>query len=181
VRKIFKEVVSVVMTRRLGALAGVVLFAALLSSCGLMKGESGAEAKSEGVDPIYKFASGLALKGYDPVAYFNDGRAEMGSSEFGYEWRGATWYFVNENNRDLFMHDPEAFAPQYGGYCSWAVSHGYTAKGDPEAWKIVDGKLYVNYNKDVQEKWSQDISGCIKKGDENWPQFLIRKPEHKGD
>jgi YHS domain-containing protein len=161
----------------LAALAGASAFASACSPGELAAGKTA----PAGVDPVCRFPGGLALKGFDPVAYFNDGNAVQGSIEIAYDWKGATWHFASENNRDLFMRSPEMYAPQYGGYCSWAVSHGYTAKGDPEAWKIVDGKLYLNYNKDVREMWSQDIGGNIKKGDENWPQFLVTKPEHKGD
>ena len=89
--------------------------------------------------------------------------------------------FSSAANRDSFAGDPEKYAPQYGGYCAWAVGHGYTAKGDPEAWKIVEGKLYLNYNKDVKAKWEQDVPGYISKGHENWPKFLKEKPEHKGE
>jgi YHS domain-containing protein len=134
-----------------------------------------------GVDPIYKYSGGLALKGYDPVAYFNDGKAVEGSDQFAEEWNGAKWRFASAENRDAFASDPEKYAPQFGGYCAWAVSHGYTAKGDPNAWKVVDGKLYLNYNQDVKAKWEQDVPGYISKGDENWPRFLKEKPEHKGE
>jgi hypothetical protein len=83
----------------------------------------------------------------------------------------ATWYFASAGNRDLFAADPDKYAPQYGGYCAWAVSQGYTAKIDPEAWKIVDGRLYLNYSKDVQAQWSEDIPGNIAQGDANWPKI----------
>ena len=89
---------------------------------------------------------GVAIDGTDPVAYFTDGRPAQGSSDFEHEWMGATWRFVSAAHRDLFAADPAKYAPQYGGYCAWAVSQGYTAKIDPAAWKIVDGKLYLNYS-----------------------------------
>jgi hypothetical protein len=82
---------------------------------------------------------------------------------------GATWRFASAEHRDRFAVDPERYAPQYGGYCAWAVSQGYTAKIDPAAWKIVDDKLYLNYSKDVQSQWSSDIPGNIAKADANWP------------
>jgi YHS domain-containing protein len=115
--------------------------------------------------------TGTAIDGYDPVAYFNEGRPVEGKSEFAHGWMGATWYFASADNRDLFAADPDQYAPQYGGYCAWAVSQGYTAKIDPEAWKIVDDKLYLNYSKEVQAQWSQDIPGNIAKGDANWPKI----------
>ena len=115
------------------------------------------------------FLGGVAIEGTDPVAYFDQGRPVEGSSDFEHEWMGATWRFVSAENRDRFAADPEKYAPQYGGYCAWAVSQGYTAKIDPEAWSIVDDKLYLNYSKDVQKQWSADVPGNITKGDANWP------------
>jgi YHS domain-containing protein len=125
-------------------------------------------AAADGVVNASAF-TGTAIEGYDPVAYFTEGRPVEGASAFAHEWMGATWYFVSAENRDRFAADPEPYAPQYGGYCAWAVAHGYTAKIDPEAWKIVDGKLYLNYSKDVQADWVEDIPGNIAKGDVNWP------------
>ena len=166
---------SVLMIAAIGSIA-------LLSACAARIAEkTNADAGTEGVEPIYKFAGAVALNGYDPVAYFDEGKATAGSDQFVHEWNGAKWQFASAADRDAFASQPEKYAPQYGGYCAWAVSHGYTAKGDPEAWKIVDGKLYVNYNKDVKARWEQDVPGFISKGNENWPRFLKEKPEHKGE
>jgi YHS domain-containing protein len=143
--------------------------------------KDGSATSERGIEPVYKFSGALALKGYDAVSYFNTGSAVVGSEQYAHEWNGANWHFASAVNRDLFASEPHKYAPQYGGYCAWAVGHGYTAKGDPEAWKIVDGKLYLNYNKSVQEKWMQDIPNYVAKGDENWQQFLKEKPEHKGE
>jgi hypothetical protein len=133
-----------------------------------------------GVEPVNHDATRLALRGYDAVAYFREGRAAEGSAEFTHEWNGARWLFKSAENRDAFARAPVAFAPQYGGYCSYAVSRGYTADGDPHAWKVVGGKLYLNYNVDVRGLWEQDVTGNIQRGDANWPRFLRHKPEHKG-
>ena len=115
-----------------------------------------------------------AIKGYDVVAYFTEGKAVKGTKQFTYEWKGATWFFASAENLAAFMDKPEQYAPQYGGYCAWAVSQGDTADIDPEAWKIVDGKLYLNYDADIQTKWSADIPGNIQKADANWPQLLAK-------
>ena len=120
------------------------------------------------VDPVYQHG-GLAIRGYDAVAYYQQSAPVKGSSQFSYQWRGATWLFASAENRDRFQADPERYAPQYGGYCAYAVSKGHTASIDPEAWKIVDGKLYLNYSKGVQKKWEQDVPGNIVKADKNWP------------
>lgn len=124
------------------------------------------------VDPINSTTfGGLAVDGYDPVAYFTAGKPMEGSKEFSFEWRGATWRFASAANRDLFAAAPEKYAPQYGGYCAWAVSQGYTADADPQAWKIVDGRLYLNYDKKVQATWEKDTALLIRKADENWPKL----------
>ncbi len=113
--------------------------------------------------------SGLAVKGYDPVAYFTDSKPVKGSPNFQHEWNGAKWQFASQAHLDAFKKEPEKYAPKYGGYCAWAVSNNYTADIDPEAWKIVDGKLYLNYNKDVQKKWEADLYNRIQSAEKNWP------------
>ncbi len=124
-------------------------------------------------DPVYTgFFSNLAVSGYDPVAYFVEGRPVEGRKAFEFEWSGATWRFADADNLAAFKADPEKFAPQYGGYCAWAVSQGGTASTEPELWRIVDGKLYLNYSKSVQRTWFQDIPGNIVKADKNWPGVL---------
>jgi len=124
-------------------------------------------------DPVYTSTfSNVAASGYDVVAYFTEGRPVEGSGDFTADYDGATWRFASAANRDAFLQDPERFAPQYGGYCAWAVSQGYTASTDPEAWKIVDDRLYLNYSKSVQATWEQDIPSNIEKGNANWPSVL---------
>lgn len=115
---------------------------------------------------------GVAIRGYDPVAYFTESEPAKGKKEFSFDWQGTTWHFANAENRDSFSSDPEKYAPQYGGYCAWAVKEGTTAPIDPQAWKIVDGKLYLNLNPDIQEQWQKDIPGNIAKADQNWPGVL---------
>jgi len=109
----------------------------------------------------------LAIKGYDTVAYFMAGKALKGSESFTFRWHDMTWYFLSKENRDLFATSPEKYAPQYDGYCAWALTEARKAKTDPEVWKIVDGKLYLNCSSSAYEKWSRDIPGNIKKADTN--------------
>ena len=116
--------------------------------------------------------SSTAVGGYDPVAYFTEGKPVEGKRGITWTWKGATWRFASEKNRDAFKAKPDAHAPQYGGHCAWAVSNGYTAKGDPKYWKVVNGKLYLNYNAKVQGDWEKDAAGHISKGDINWPAVL---------
>ena len=120
------------------------------------------------LEPIFS-SRGKAIRGYDMVAYFTEGRPVEGSRDFTFRWQDATWHFASAANRDAFAADPEKYAPRYGGYCSWAVSQGYTASTDPQAWRIVEGKLYLNYSQSVQSRWEKDIPGNIAKGDRNWP------------
>ena len=110
----------------------------------------------------------VAIKGYDTVAYFNAGKAAKGNETFTLLWHGMTWHFSTKENRDLFAANPAKYAPQYDGYCAWAMSEGRKAITDPEVWKIVDGKLYLNCSAAAYEKWSKDIAGNIKKADANW-------------
>ncbi|MEM0899208.1 MAG: YHS domain-containing (seleno)protein [Pseudomonadota bacterium] len=112
--------------------------------------------------------SGFAVAGYDPVAYF-DGAPKRGSSEFTATHGGATYRFVSAANRDKFVANPARYAPQYGGYCAWAVAQGYTAKIDPTAYSVVNGKLYLNFNRSIRSRWENDIPGNIAAGDNNWP------------
>jgi YHS domain-containing protein len=113
-----------------------------------------------------------ALGGHDAVAYFTESKAVRGSAEFEVEWSGARWRFASAASRDAFLKEPEKYAPQFGGYCAWAVSQGYTASGDPEAWTVVDGKLYINYSRSVRRSWERDATGNIRKGEANWPGVL---------
>jgi YHS domain-containing protein len=121
----------------------------------------------------------VAIKGFDAVAYFGEG-AIAGNPQYAFAWNGAKWLFSKPENMEKFKENPEKYAPQFGGYCSWAVSHGYTADGDPNAWKIVDGKLYLNYNQQVKQKWEAEQDKLIKDGEKNWSEFKVKPPEKKG-
>jgi YHS domain-containing protein len=110
----------------------------------------------------------LAIKGYDTVAYFTEGKALKGSDAFTADWHGMVWHFSTRDNRDLFAASPEKYAPQYDGWCAWAMTESRLAVTDPEVWKIVDGKLYLNCSREAYEKWSRDIPGHIKKADAIW-------------
>ncbi len=114
--------------------------------------------------------NGLAIDGYDPVAYFTERKPVKGAPEFRTEFQGATFQFASADHRDRFAADPEQFAPQYGGFCAYGTAKGYKAKIDPEAFTVVHGKLYLNYSDAVQTRWLSDISGYIQKADANWPE-----------
>ncbi|MEM6617565.1 MAG: YHS domain-containing (seleno)protein [Pseudomonadota bacterium] len=116
--------------------------------------------------------SGVGAGGYDVVAYFEGGSPTKGDANITASHDGATWRFASEENRDRFVSNPARYAPQYGGYCAWAAAEGYTAKGDPRHWKVVDGKLYLNFNRRIQRRWERDIPGNITRADANWPGIL---------
>jgi YHS domain-containing protein len=135
----------------------------------VLAGFVGFPTSGEAVSPVNETLFGVAIHGYDPVAYFEDGAPREGSGDFELEWRGATWRFASAEHRERFRADPESFAPQYGGYCAYAVAKGGTANGAPRLWSIVGGKLYLNLNPDVQKLWDADRAGYIAKADANWP------------
>jgi len=121
--------------------------------------------------PIFATGDG-AIRGYDAVAYFTVGKPTQGSDQFTASWQGATFKFASAANLELFKVDPAAYAPQYGGYCAFAVAKGATAGTVPDAWTIVEGKLYLNYSLAVQQRWRKDVPGHIKAADRNWPAVL---------
>lgn len=121
-------------------------------------------------DSIYTgIFSNKAVSGYDTVAYFTEGKPVKGDSQWQTEYQGADWYFSSQQHLEMFKADPEKYAPQYGGYCAWAVSaKNDFASADPNYWAIVDGKLYLNYDRGVQEWWNDDRAGHIKQANANW-------------
>ena len=162
--------VNEVSSAQEGAVAETVSSTAAAGSSASL--EDDVEQASAGSLQYFADDAGLAIRGTDPVAYFVEGAAVPGSAEFSHDWGNVTWQFASAENRDLFAANPEQYAPQYGGFCAWAVSQGYTASIDPEAWRIVDGRLYLNYDRRVQQRWERDIPGNITKADANWPGVL---------
>jgi len=143
-------------------------FGAVMLAVGLLAAGIAAPQPALAIDPVFN-TGGSAIQGFDPVAYFNEGKPVYGEDAFTHIYEGVQWRFASAANRDAFAADPVRYAPQYGGYCAWAVSQGYTASTDPSAWRIEKGKLYLNYSKSVQSRWEGDIPGNISKADGNWP------------
>lgn len=114
-------------------------------------------------------ASGLALQGYDPVAYFTEGAPRTGDPSISAVHDGATYRFASTANREAFRADPEAYLPAYGGYCAWAVGQGYTAAVDPEAWTVHENRLYLNFSPGVRRRFDRSIDESIAAADANWP------------
>lgn len=125
------------------------------------------------VDPVYtSLFSDKAIRGYDTVAYFTEDKAVEGDDAYSMEYQGATWLFSSQENLDLFAENPEKYAPQYGGYCAYAVSQNTTASIKPELFTIVDDKLYLNYSESVNEKWLKEKENFIVDADKNWPDLV---------
>jgi YHS domain-containing protein len=140
---------------------------------GLLGGALQDDSASAKSPPVFAgLIKGVAVGGYDPVAYFTQGKPVKGSEQITLEHMGATWRFASEANRDAFKAEPEKYSPRYGGYCAYATAKGYTAKGDPEAWSLYEGKLYLNYDKNVRTLWDKDKAGYVKQADSNWPGVL---------
>ena len=111
----------------------------------------------------------LAMNGYDVMTYWKGGKPKEGDPSISAEYNGAKWVFVSEANRAAFLKNPARYAPQYGGYCAFGAAMGRKFGGDPHAWHIADNKLYLNLNKDIQERWLADVPGFVKGADNNWP------------
>src|SRR5450432_2323103 len=139
-------------------------------------------AASAGAGPVLAdqsvntgYFGGVAIKGYDPVAYFTDNRAVKGSEEYSYDWLGTPWNFASSDHREMFKRDPIKYAPQYGGYCaSEVVAGSVTTDIDPEAFKIIDGKLYLIYDKADADEFAASTDENVTKADANWPIIKTR-------
>ncbi|MBI3718653.1 MAG: YHS domain-containing protein [Sphingobacteriales bacterium] len=136
----------------------------------------GLSVSAQTTSEIYQTKEG-AIKGYDAVAYFTQNKAVKGNKQFAVSYKGATWYFSTNENKEAFQKDPAKYAPQYGGYCAYGCSQGHKAKTEADAFTIADGKLYLNYNLDVQKLWSKDQQGFIKKANDNWSKIKNEKFE----
>lgn len=123
-------------------------------------------------DAIYtSWRNNTAVEGYDVVTFFS-GKPQDGKAEFSTHYEGADWYFSSQANKDLFLTNPAQFAPQYGGYCSWAVAKGKLAPGRAEHWHVEDGKLYLNYNGRIKRRWLADKAGFIESANTRWPAII---------
>lgn len=162
------------MSSRLTRLAA--LTAVALSISGV------ASSPAFAIDPTSKAAintdpEGLAMQGYDPVAYFTDGAPQKGDARFKVAREGATYYFASAANMERFKANPAAYLPQFGGFCAMGTAMGKKFEGDPKVWKIVDNKLFLNFNPDVGRRWGEDIPTNITRANDNWPTIMTKTPE----
>jgi len=147
--------------------AGAIVLAGGGVYYGLMRGP-------DSLEPAKVFAvDGVAIRGTDPVAYFTEGQPVAGRDDISQDWAGATWYFASVQNRDAFREDPSAYAPQYGGFCAWAVAaKGQLYSTQAKNWSIVEDKLYLNYSDKIQGIWEENRPGFIKQGDARWLEII---------
>jgi YHS domain-containing protein len=163
--------VSFLYQRRLGALFAITV---LVAAAALFTTDTGAEARSK--KPINTIGlSGVAIKGYDPVAYFTKGAPARGSKQFSLKHQGAEWRFASAENKALFVANPDKYVPAYGGYCAYGVAQGYLVKIEPDAWAIRNGKLYLNYDSGVQRTWAKKPVQYISKANQKWPGLIGKK------
>jgi YHS domain-containing protein len=137
---------------------------------------AGGEVRAEARRPVNTLGSpdGVAIRGYDPVAYFRDGGPRLGKPEFEAHYGGATWRFVSAEHKALFEADPERYVPAYGGFCAYGTSRGYLVKIEPEAWSIVDGRLYLNYDLSVRKTWLGRTRTYIARADGSWSRLTTK-------
>ncbi|MGE3929268.1 MAG: YHS domain-containing (seleno)protein [Hyphomonadaceae bacterium] len=149
-----------------------LFFALALSFAGFIAAPAPAFADTA---PVYTpLLSNVGASGYDVVAYFTERRPVRGIARHRTTHQGVEYRFASAEHLTAFRANPARYLPQYGGYCAWAVSQGYTAPADPNAWRVVDGRLYLNYNAEIQRRWEQDIPGHIRNANGNWPSVLSR-------
>lgn len=157
--------------RNPGVLVLVALLVGMAANAVFAHSGNSAMQSAPGVE-----AATPALSGYDPVAYFDEGRPVRGSGYHTADFKGVTYLFASESHQKKFLANPGRYAPQYGGYCAYGVAVGKKFHSDPHAWKIVNGKLYLNLDRDIQKKWNQDIRGYIAKAETNWQEIEFKAP-----
>ena len=145
-----------------------VCFALLIS--GVASGWAGESARVQHLTNVD--SQGVAIKGYDAVAYFTEGKAIQGAKDITYQWNGALWRFATQAHRELFVSQPEKYAPQFGGYCAYGAATGKIFDVDPEAWEIKGGKLYLVHNQNIKQQWIQDYSVFVEEANRKWPGIL---------
>ncbi len=158
--------------RRFLATLALSIGAAALLAAPPARAYDKSSASAVNVDP-----GGLALKGHDPVAYFTNSAPVLGKPQFTAQHEGATYRFATAANRDAFVANPAKFAPAFGGFCAMGIALEKKLDVDPQAWRVVDGRLYLNVNKDVQKRWLDDVPGNLATAEKNWPRLKDRVPK----
>lgn len=156
-----------------------ILSAALVALTGLTAvamPQSAHAYDEKSVSSLNVDAQGVALKGYDTVSYFSSGGPVQGNANFSEKYNGATYWFANAGNRDAFKADPEKYMPAFGGFCAMGMALEQKLDIDPQLWRIVDGKLYLNVHKPAQTRWLENVKGNIEQANKNWPRIKDKAP-----
>ncbi len=124
--------------------------------------------------PVFYANDGTAIQGYDTVSYFVDGSPVPGKPDIAVKWKGAMWHFASQKNREAFESNPRAFAPQFGGYCAYAMAQGFLSKTDPNTWLIVEDRLYLIHSQQIERIWHKNLAENIQRAEENWPRVLYK-------
>ncbi len=141
-----------------------LMLMALLTACA----QETRDAREAGT--TFTNTEGVAIGGYDPVAYFTDSAAVPGKPEFSTRHDGATWWFASAEHRTMFIESPERYAPAYGGWCAYGMAEGYAAETDPvNGWTIHDGKLYLNWDASISAQWNADRAALLQRSESHWP------------
>lgn len=157
------------MKRSFGSRIGLGVATAMVLLAGFAPGAGAVKNTGKEYNTLF---AGLGAKGYDVVSYFTDGKPVMGSDRYAFDYRGVSWRFASVAHRDLFAKSPAKYAPQYGGFCTWGVAQGKLFDVDPvSGWTIHDGKLYLNFNADLNGTFQGDPAGFIAKAEQNWPRL----------
>ena len=157
------------MNKAIGNRVGLAVLSALVLLAGVAPGAGAVKMTGHEYNTLY---AGLGAKGYDVVSYFTDNKPAVGSADFTFAYRGVTWRFTSAEHRDLFAKTPAKYAPQYGGFCTWGVAGGKLFDVDPvNGWTIHDGKLYLNFNAELNGVFAGDPAGFIAKAEKNWPKL----------
>jgi YHS domain-containing protein len=157
------------MKRKFGSRIGLGVAAAMVLLAGIAPGAGAVKNTGHEYNTLF---AGLGAKGYDVVSYFTDGKPVPGSERYAFDYRGVSWRFASAEHRDLFAKSPAKYAPQYGGFCTWGVAQGKLFDVDPvNGWTIHEGKLYLNFNAELNGTFQGDPAGFIAKAEKNWPKL----------
>lgn len=124
--------------------------------------------------PVFYKTDGAAIGGYDAVSYFAGGTPVRGLPEYSVMWKGAEWHFATAENRDAFEMNPRAYAPQFGGYCAYAMAQGELVSTDPMLWEVIDGRLYLTHSPAIERMWQRDTATFIQMAEAHWPVVLYQ-------
>lgn len=162
-------------TSKTAAALAALLTASMFAGIGLLTvnavstGEN--DTASANKIKFFQFPGGVGAGGYDVVSYFSESRAQKGLPKYETKWGGLIWRFASPENQKLFVAAPAKYIPQYGGHCAYGVAQGYLVRGDPAAWSVRNGKLYLNYNANIRTAWLANADNFVRRSEKHWPKL----------